>query len=130
MGWLVGICFVIIWLTLLLRLFRSGVQVTIDENGITDRRLGSELISWDQISSISLEKATLEAAFAIDVFDPSEIIPTLRFHQKLRSRWRTLRKKPVVIVSLLCMKPGLTEAMEWIERNIPEIIQAVEEDDL
>jgi len=83
----------------ILKCFKNGPSVSINEKGIIDHRASSTLITWAEILSLNLEDSGDE---------------------KILVLWGTYSNSNI---SFSGLKPGINEVWEYIQKNFPKKIK-------
>ncbi len=102
------------------RLFRTGVVVLIDEEGIVDHRLSSEKIRWDDVYSVNIAAIKSTKFLCIDVRDADKFRERLSPVKRMMMKANASIGFPGATIALTELTPGIDDAWSYIASLHPE----------
>lgn len=101
-------------------LWRGGIGVVIDEQGIRDERSGIGAMPWSEIRGIWVGSTSGQAFLSVDVRDPDRYLRGVSRVQRWFARWNPALGFAQVSISFQGLTPGLEEAWDFLCREYPQ----------
>ena len=123
-GW-VGLCFFGVCLVLVvLRSFKKGPALAVNENGIEDFRTKWGLIPWTDIVYVKIGVLQTTRFICIEVKDPKAYLAKLPAWQRPLKASNATIDFPMIDINFSALTPGLDEVWNYIKTTHPEKIRS------
>ena len=119
-GWFCVVFFGIGCVVILRQTFRRDAIITLDAEGIESNRVGKEKILWAQVAAVSIGTIQRQKMLCIHLKDEDAYVAGLSATRRAVARSNKALGFPAISVSFQGLKPGLDEALAYIESHLAE----------
>lgn len=105
-------------------LFVSGVQVTIDERGILDHRLGVGCIPWEDVAEFRVSEVQSQKFLSFRLVNEARYIASMPFCRRMLSKLNRATGFSAFCIGFQELTPGIDEAEACVREHLARIEDA------
>jgi hypothetical protein len=102
-----------------MQLFRRGPSLVMSEEGISGPRMGSQLVRWSEIASVSVREVEHRRFLCLWLHDTEGYVARLPPVRRLAAKSSMAMGFPPTAVTFTGLTPGLPQALEYVLQYVP-----------